>query len=101
MFGASWEDLGVVGWISEKRKVRQKIRRWLIGPRRDPYAAIWAGIGPSRNRLMIRMGLGGSGRILGFLIFGGFHQKLVVWFSCFFSGADGAQGDEEAGNPQN
>ena len=99
VFGASWEDFGGVGWISEKRKVPRKnigkplkIRRWLMGVVRDPYVAVWAGIDPSRNRLMIRMGLGGSGRILGFPIFGGFRRKLVFRFSTFFRGADGAQG---------
>ena len=45
-----------------------------MGPLSDPSAAVWAGIDPSRNRLMIRMGLWGSGRILGFPIFGGFRQ---------------------------
>ena len=30
-----------------------------MGPLRDPFVAVWAGIDPSRNRLMIRMGLGG------------------------------------------
>ena len=63
-----------------------------MGLVRDPYAAVWAGIDPYRNRLMIRMGLGGSGRIFGFLFFGCFHRKLVFRFSTFLKGADGAQG---------
>ena len=54
-----------------------------MGLVRDPYAAVWAGIDPYRNRLMIRMGLGGSGRIFGFPFFGGFRRKLVFRFSIF------------------
>ena len=34
-----------------------------MGPLRDPFVAVWAGIDPSRNRLMIRMGLEPPGRI--------------------------------------
>ena len=63
-----------------------------MGPLRVPFVAVWAGIDPSRNRLMIRMGLGGSGRIWGFPIFRGFRRKLVFRCSIFFRGADGAQG---------
>ena len=63
-----------------------------MGLVRDPYAAVWAGIDPYRNRLMIRMGLGGSGRILGFPIFKGFCRKLVFRLSMFFGGDDGGRG---------
>ena len=63
-----------------------------MGPVRDPYVAVWAGIDPYRNRLMIRMGLGGSGRIFGFPIFGGSRRKLVFRFSLFWGGDDGAHG---------
>ena len=37
-----------------------------MGLVRDPYVAVWAGIDPSRNRLMIRMGLGVLGGFLDF-----------------------------------
>ena len=65
-----------------------------MGLVRDPYAAVWAGIDPYRNRLMIRMGLGGSGRILGFLFFGCFRRTLVFRVSMFLRGADGPQGGQ-------
>ena len=65
VFGASWEDFGGVGWISENRKMPQKtnweslkIWMWLTVPVRDPYVVVWAGIDPNRNRLIIRMDLG-------------------------------------------
>ena len=63
-----------------------------MGSVRGPYVIVWAGIGPNRKRVMIRMCLGGSGRIFGFPIFGGSDRKLVFRFSIFFGGDDGAQG---------
>ena len=64
-----------------------------MGLVRDPYVAVWAGIDPYRNRLMIRMGLGGSGRIFGFPIFGGYDRTLVFRFSMFLGGMMGPKGD--------
>ena len=63
-----------------------------MGLVRDPYAAVWAGIDPYFNRLMIRMGFGRSERFFGFSFFRCFCRKLVFGFSIFFGGADGVQG---------
>ena len=64
-----------------------------MGLVRDPYAAVWAGIDPYRNRLMIRMGLGASGRMFGFPFFGCFRRKLVFRFWIFLGGLMGPKGD--------
>ena len=57
-----------------------------------PYAIEWAGIGPSRKRLMKRMCLGPSGRILGLSMFWGSYRNLLFSFSIFLMGPDGTQG---------
>ena len=57
-----------------------------MGSLRGPGVIEPAGIGPYRKRLMIRMGLGPSGRILGLSIFGGSEGEVVFRFSFFERG---------------
>ena len=96
VFGAPWEDLGVVGWISRNqgipRKNREipKITRCLMGLVRGPGVIEPAGIGPYRKRLMKWNGLGPSGRIFGCSIFGGSDRKLVCMGSWLLRDDDGA-----------
>ena len=60
-----------------------------MGSLRGPGVIEPAGIGPYRKRLMIRMGLGPSGRILGLSIFEASEGELVFRFSIFLRGGDG------------